>query len=115
MANTGSGDMNRDLFSGTDDWLALTPSSGFVAAGQSMQVSVGFTGAALSFGEGEHILLPTIATLLERDFAEHGVFIVNVGNTGLGRFARIFQRRAVAKQRASRFHAPRWMQPSRKS
>jgi putative ATP-dependent endonuclease of OLD family len=49
-------------------------------------------GVVIVEGDAENILLPTIARLLERDFAEHGVSIVNVGNTGLGRFARIFQR-----------------------
>lgn len=49
-------------------------------------------GVLIVEGDAENILLPAIASLLERDFAEHGVSIVNVGNTGLGRFARIFQR-----------------------
>lgn len=43
-------------------------------------------------GDAENILLPTIAKLIGRDFSKYGVSIVNVGNTGLGRFARIFQR-----------------------
>lgn len=43
-------------------------------------------------GDAENILLPTIARILEHDLTEHGVSIVNVGGTGLGRFARIFQR-----------------------
>jgi putative ATP-dependent endonuclease of the OLD family len=45
-------------------------------------------------GDAENILLPTIAHLINRDFAENGVSIVNVGGTGLGRFARIYQRKA---------------------
>lgn len=49
-------------------------------------------GVVIVEGDAENILLPTIARLIDRDFAEHGVSIVNVGNTGLGRFARIFQR-----------------------
>jgi putative ATP-dependent endonuclease of the OLD family len=43
-------------------------------------------------GDGENILLPTLARLIGCDFAEHGVSVVNVGHTGLRRFARIFQR-----------------------
>jgi len=49
-------------------------------------------GVVIVEGDAENILLPTIAKLIGRDFAEHGVSIVNVGTTGLGRFARIFQR-----------------------
>ena len=49
-------------------------------------------GVVIVEGDAENILLPTIARLIGRDFAEHGVSIVNVGTTGLGRFARIFQR-----------------------
>lgn len=49
-------------------------------------------GVVIVEGDAENILFPTIAKLIGRDFAEHGVSIVNVGTTGLGRFARIFQR-----------------------
>lgn len=49
-------------------------------------------GVVIVEGDGENILLPTLARLIERDFAEHGVSVVNVGHTGLRRFARIFQR-----------------------
>ncbi len=48
-------------------------------------------------GDGESILLPTLARLLGRDLTEHGVSIVNVGGTGLRRYARILQRRDAAK------------------
>jgi len=44
-------------------------------------------------GDAENILLPTLATILERDFTEHGVSIVNVGGIGLSRYARIFMRK----------------------
>jgi len=46
-------------------------------------------------GDAENILLPTIARLLGRPFTDHGVSIVNVGGTGLRRYARIFQRKDV--------------------
>ncbi|MFA6312827.1 MAG: AAA family ATPase [Sterolibacterium sp.] len=48
-------------------------------------------------GDGESILLPTLARLLGRDLTEHGVSIVNVGGTGLRRYARILQRRDATK------------------
>jgi len=44
-------------------------------------------------GDAENILIPTLAHLLGRDFTENGVSIVNVGGTGLRRFARIYQRK----------------------
>lgn len=43
-------------------------------------------------GDAENILLPVIAKLLGRDFAEFGVSVVNVGGVGLGRYARVFMR-----------------------
>ena len=44
-------------------------------------------------GAAENILLPTIARLIGRDLTESGVSIINVGSTGLRRFARIYKRR----------------------
>lgn len=43
-------------------------------------------------GPSEELLLPTIATLMEKDLTEYGVSIVNVRGTGLRRYAKIFQR-----------------------
>jgi putative ATP-dependent endonuclease of the OLD family len=43
-------------------------------------------------GDAENILLPTIARLIGCDLTTNGVSIVNVGGTGLHRYARIFQR-----------------------
>ena len=54
-------------------------------------------GVLIVEGDAENILLPTLANLLGRDFTEHGVSIVNVGGVGLRRFARIFQRKDIAK------------------
>ncbi len=54
-------------------------------------------GVLIVEGDGENILIPTLARLIGRDFSEHGVSIVNVGHTGLRRFARIFQRREPNK------------------
>lgn len=49
-------------------------------------------GVVIVEGDGENILLPTLARLIGYDFSEYGVSLVNVGHTGLRRFARIFQR-----------------------
>lgn len=54
-------------------------------------------GVVIVEGDGESILLPTVARLIGHDFAQYGVSIVNVGHTGLRRFARIFQRHDPAK------------------
>jgi putative ATP-dependent endonuclease of the OLD family len=48
-------------------------------------------------GDAESILIPTIAKLLGRDLTEHGVSIINVGGTGLRRYARILQRKDASK------------------
>lgn len=55
-------------------------------------------GVIIVEGDAENILLPTLARLIGRDLARHGVSVVNVGGTGLGRYGRIFQRRAKAEQ-----------------
>jgi len=47
-------------------------------------------------GDAENILLPALARILQRDFTENGVSIVNVGGIGLRRFARIYQRKNPA-------------------
>jgi putative ATP-dependent endonuclease of OLD family len=49
-------------------------------------------GVLIVEGDAEAILLPALARLIGRDLTERGVSIVNVGGTGLRRFARIFQR-----------------------
>ena len=54
-------------------------------------------GVVIAEGDAENILLPTLARLMGRDFGEHGVSIVNVGGTGLRRFARIFHRKDLEK------------------
>lgn len=53
-------------------------------------------GVIIVEGDAENLLLPTLAKLIGRDFAEHGVSIVNVGGVGLGRYARIYQRRDLS-------------------
>ncbi len=54
-------------------------------------------GVIIVEGDAESILIPTIARLLGRDLTEHGVSIVNVGGTGLRRYARILWRKDVTK------------------
>lgn len=46
-------------------------------------------------GDGENILLPTIAKLIGRPLEDYGVSIVNVGNTAYARYAKIFLRRSA--------------------
>lgn len=53
-------------------------------------------GVMIVEGDAENILLPTLATILERDFTENGVSIVNVGGVGLSRYARIFMRKDLS-------------------
>lgn len=50
-------------------------------------------GVVVVEGDAENLLLPTLASLLNRDFTEHGVSVVNVGGVGLRRYARIFLRK----------------------
>lgn len=49
-------------------------------------------GVMIVEGDAENILMPVLARLLNRDFAEYGVSVVNVGGVGLGRYSRIFMR-----------------------
>jgi putative ATP-dependent endonuclease of OLD family len=55
-------------------------------------------GVMIVEGDAENILLPTLARLLGRSFARHGVSIVNVGGVGLRRYACIFQRKGVTAE-----------------
>ena len=48
-------------------------------------------------GDAENILIPTLARLMDRDLTANGVSIVNVGGTGLSRFARIYLRKYPEK------------------
>lgn len=50
-------------------------------------------GVIIVEGDGEAILLPALAKIMDRDLTKHGVSIVNVGGTGLGRYSRILQRK----------------------
>lgn len=47
-------------------------------------------------GDGENILLPTIAALLGRPLENYGVSVVNMGNTAFARYAKIFKRKGLA-------------------
>lgn len=44
-------------------------------------------------GPGEALLLPTLSRLLNRDFVDFGVSLVDVRSTGLRRYSKIFQRK----------------------
>ena len=50
-------------------------------------------GVIIVEGDGESILLPTIAELLGMPLEDYGVSVVNIGSTGCGHFGRIFRRR----------------------
>lgn len=50
-------------------------------------------------GDGENILLPTIAKLLGKPFEDYGVSVVNVGSTAFARYANIFRRRGLGDER----------------
>src|SRR5262249_9640103 len=52
-------------------------------------------------GDAEAILIPTLAKLIGYDLTAHGVSIINVGGTGLRRYARIMQRAKGAKEQLS--------------
>ena len=54
-------------------------------------------GVVIVEGDGENIIVPALARLLGRNFVEHGVSVVNVGGTGLRRYARIFQRKELER------------------
>lgn len=60
-------------------------------------------GVVIVEGDGEAILLPALAKIMGRDFTRHGVSVVNVGGTGLGRYSRILQR---AKPEEGMLHIP---------
>lgn len=62
-------------------------------------------GVMIVEGDAENILLPALANLLDHDFTEHGVSIVNVGGVGLRRYARIFQRKD-AKEKNQQLDIP---------
>lgn len=49
-------------------------------------------GVLIVEGDGENILLPTIAKLLGRPLEDYGVSVVNVGNTAYARYAKVFLR-----------------------
>lgn len=74
--------LERDDYSFLERFLDATKANLFFARG-----------VIIVEGDAENILLPTLARLIGRDLARHGVSVVNVGGTGLGRYGRIFQRR----------------------
>jgi putative ATP-dependent endonuclease of OLD family len=52
-------------------------------------------GVIIVEGDAEHLLLPTLASLIGKELSKNAVSIVNVGHVGLFRYARIFQRRTA--------------------
>lgn len=47
-------------------------------------------GALIVEGDAENLLLPSISKILDLDLSDHGVSIINVGHTGLSRYANLF-------------------------
>jgi putative ATP-dependent endonuclease of OLD family len=56
-------------------------------------------GVLIVEGDGENILLPTIAKLIGRPLENYGVSVVNVGNTAYARYAKIFKRKGMDENR----------------
>lgn len=56
-------------------------------------------------GPGEALLLPTLSRLLERDFVNFGVSLVDVRSTGLRRYSKIFQR----KNKNNQMYSDDWL------
>ncbi|RQX02614.1 ATP-dependent nuclease [Micromonospora inaquosa] len=52
-------------------------------------------------GDAEAIVIPALARMLGCDLTTHGVSILNVGGTGLRRYARIFQRKNSSEAQPS--------------
>lgn len=73
--------LNNSDYSFLERFLDATKSNLFFARG-----------VMIVEGDAENILMPVFARLLNRNFAEYGVSVVNVGGVGLGRYARIFMR-----------------------
>lgn len=61
-------------------------------------------GVIIVEGDAENLFLPTLAELIGNDLSAYGVSIVNVGHTGLARYARVFQRANLAE--AKEFDIP---------
>jgi len=83
--HTGATELDKSDYRFLERFLDVTKANLFFARG-----------VVIVEGDGENILLPALARLIGRDFTEHGVSIVNVGGTGLRRFARIYQRSDAA-------------------
>ncbi|WP_372815016.1 ATP-dependent endonuclease [Paenibacillus sp.] len=58
-------------------------------------------GVILVEGDAEHLLLPTIAEIIDRPLSKYGTSIVNVGSTAFLRYSKIFQRQDESKGKMS--------------
>ncbi|MFC7060804.1 AAA family ATPase [Halobacillus seohaensis] len=54
-------------------------------------------GVILVEGDAENLLIPVLAEIIDRPLSQHGVSMVNVGNTAFLRYSRIFKRRYIDK------------------
>jgi putative ATP-dependent endonuclease of OLD family len=80
----GETELDRADYVFLEKFLDVTKSNLFFAKGVLMVE-----------GDGENILLPTLAELIGKPLDDYGVSIVNVGSTAFGRFARIFRRKGL--------------------
>lgn len=81
----GETELDQDDYKFLEKFLDVTKANLFFAKG-----------VIIVEGDGEALLLPTIAELLGIALEDFGVSIVNVGSTAFARFARIFQRKGFA-------------------
>ena len=82
----GETELNEDDYIFLEKFLDVTKSNLFFAKAVLMVE-----------GDGENILLPTIAELLDRPLENYGVSVVNIGSTAFARYAKIFQRKGLDK------------------
>jgi len=82
---TGQTELAPGDYTFLDKFLDVTKSNLFFAKG-----------VLIVEGDGENILLPTIAEILGKPLENYGVSVVNVGSTAYARYARIFRRKAAA-------------------
>ncbi len=90
----GATELDPDDYKFLEKFLDVTKANLFFARG-----------VIIVEGDGEAILLPTIAELLGIALEDFGVSIVNVGSTAFARFARIFRRKGFE----DRTHATKWL------
>lgn len=80
----GETELDQESYAFLEKFLDVTKSNLFFSKG-----------VVIVEGDGENILLPTIAKLVGKPLEDYGVSIVNVGSTAFAHFAKIFQRKGL--------------------